>query len=147
MLLLIRALPLSLSPPWSRGRPPVARRPGQKLLHGAEFPRPESGAAAASQPGRGGGGRGQRRPDWSAAAPVAGRAAGGPLVGGGRLLHGPQRLSRHAALPPHRLELGQPRPQVRTETATRGWTDQVAVRGGGGGDERLKTRPCLFISE
>lgn len=128
----------SLSPPCSRGCPTVARRPAQKLLHGAEFPRPESGAAAASEPGCSRGGGGQCRPDRSGAAPVAGRAAGWPLVGSGRLLHWPQRLSRPAALPPHRLELAQPRPQVRTKTTATGWTDQVAVRGGE--DERPKTR-------
>ncbi|XP_076608009.1 xylosyltransferase 1-like isoform X2 [Chaetodon auriga] len=96
----------------ARGRPAAARRPGQKLLHGAELPRPEPGAAAAGEPGRRGGGRGQRRPDGGAAASLAGPAAGGPLVGRGRLLAGAQRLSRHAALPSHGVELRQPRPQV-----------------------------------
>lgn len=113
MLKLIRPLPL-FPVPRSRGCPALAWRPRQKLLHGAEFPRAESGVAVASEPGCSRGGRGQRRADWSAAAPLAGRVAGGPLVGRGRLLHGPQRLSHHAAMPPHSLELGQPGPQVRT---------------------------------
>lgn len=98
--------------PRFRGCPAVARRPSQKLLHGAEFPRPEPGAAAAGEPGRGGGGRGQLWPDGGAAASLAGPAAGGPLVSRGRLLDGTQRLPSHAALSSHSLELGQPRPQV-----------------------------------
>ncbi|TMS15547.1 Xylosyltransferase 1 [Larimichthys crocea] len=87
-------------------------RPTQKLLHGAEFPRPEPGAAAASEPGCCGGGRGQRWPDRGAAASLAGPTAGGPLVSGGHLLDGTQRLPRHAALSSHCVELCQPRPKV-----------------------------------
>ena len=115
-----------LSPPSSRGRPAAAWRPAQKLLHGAEFPRPEPGAATSGEPGRGGGGGGQRWPDGGAAASLAGPAAGGPLVSRRRLLDGTQRLSRHAALRSHRVELSQPRPEVWTHPAQRRRTDQVA---------------------
>lgn len=83
----------------SRGRSAAARRTSQELLHGAELPRPQPGPAAAGEPGRCRGGRGQRQSDGGAVASLAGRAAGGLLVRLRRLLDGPQRLSGHAALP------------------------------------------------
>lgn len=119
----------------SRGRSAAARRTSQELLHGAELPRPQPGPAAAGEPGRCRGGRGQRQSDGGAVASLAGRAAGGLLVRLRRLLDGPQRLSGHAALPPHRVELRQPRSKIRTEPAQRGRADKVAggrTEGGGG---------------
>lgn len=110
----------------SRGRSAAARRTSQELLHGAELPRPQPGPAAAGEPGRCRGGRGQRQSDGGAVASLAGRAAGGLLVRLRRLLDGPQHLSGHAALPTHRVELRQPRSKIRTEPAQRGWADKVA---------------------
>lgn len=130
---------------WSRRCPAATWRSSQKLLHGAEFPRPESCATAASEPGCSGGGRGQCWPDGDAAASLAGPAAGGSLVSCGRLLDGTQRLSRHAAMPPDRLELGQPGPQVGTEATARGWTNQVAEGGEGTHEGRQVADVCLFI--